>query len=175
MVGLVGLGLMLTVPSLAAETTGKAPPLAGAPSTDYATIVQELAATKFAIIDYGRGDRVLMSDPEWLGPLMKLIAGADGQADTYCFCSNWPRITFVGKDGSIAVMEIPHGEKFRFGGNRFQGDFLVGKTIGKLARDLLMLPHDRASLPTKANPSLPFKPVTTNPYAAPQPAKTGSK
>ena len=44
---------------------------------------------------------------------------------------NYPQVAFVNKDRKIANMEMPHGTKFRFSGDRWSGDFVVDEKIVK--------------------------------------------
>ncbi len=89
------------------------PPSLDGPTKDYAAIVQDLSAAQFVVITYYDGTKSMVSNPEWLEPLKKLLAAADGQPDSYCFCRNYPTVTFVGKDRPLATMEVPRWEAGR--------------------------------------------------------------
>ena len=151
------------------------PPSLDMPTKDYAAIVQDLSAAQFVVITYYDGTKSMVSKPEWLEPLKKLLAAADGQPDSYCFCRNYPTVTFVGKDRPLATMEVPHGEKLRVSGDRYSGDFTVDPKIARLVNDWLMLPHDQGRLPRKARPGQPIRSDLPNPLTGVLPSIPGAK
>jgi len=117
--------------------------LPGLPTTDYRSIVRDLDRATGAAVKYYDGTTTLVTDPEWLGLLKRLLVSVDGTPDQICLCINYPQVTFLNKDGPIANMEVPHGRKLRFSGAHYSGDFIIDAKCAHLIIELLMSQHDR--------------------------------
>lgn len=113
-------------------------PRPGWPTADYKTVLASLNQTTFAVIYYYDGSKVIVADSQWLERLKQLLAAADGKPASYCFCINYPQIELLTKAGPFATMEVPHGNKLRFFGREFSGDFGVDPKIAKAILDLAM-------------------------------------
>lgn len=146
----------LAVGPLTALADVPAPPRPpGWPTTDYKTIVADLDQTTFVVVDYGNGTKAIVSDQVWLAEFKRLLAGATGKPANLCFCVNHPQIAFLTKGRQLATLELPHGEKLRFAGPSYSGDFEVDKKVVRAIAELAMSQHANA-LPK--NPSVPTKP-----------------
>lgn len=139
------LGLTLAPVVRASVPAVRATITAPGPNLDYAMLVKDIDQATFAVIYYYDGTKTVVSDPEWMGMVKRLIDGADGKPDSTCFCINFPQVVFANKEGKIASLEVPHGNKLRFGGNLYAGDYYVGEKIGALMTELLLSQHDRGS------------------------------
>lgn len=148
------MGLALAALAQASVTAPEKPLALGSPTVDYATVVKELNEATFVVIYYLDGTKAVVSDPEWMNLLKSLLTAAEGKPDDLCFCSNYPKVVFVNHTGNIARMEVAHGIKLRISRRHDAGDFIVGKKIGTLVSELLMVPYDRGFKSPKA-PSAP--------------------
>lgn len=124
-------------------------PPPGRPTADYATILTRLNQTEFVVITYSEDSKAIVADHEWLARLKQLFTAADGKPSSYCFCINYPQIELLTKDGPFATLEVPHGQKLRFFGKEFSGDFVVNPKIAKAIDDLAM--EQRVNAVTKPN------------------------
>jgi hypothetical protein len=108
----------------------------GWPNAAYADIVRKLEAATFVVIDFGDGTKTMVADADWLRRLRALLAAAPAKPDNYCFCINYPQVTFADKSGPLARMEVPHGNKVRLFVGDLNGDFVVGDKLGRELIDL---------------------------------------
>jgi hypothetical protein len=113
--------------TLCGEVTSR--PRPGWPTTDYKTVDRKLEEATLVVITYFDGSKVIVGDGKWIEELKHLLAEAGGKPTSYCFCISYPTVTFLTKDGPIATMELPHGNKLRFHGDFFSGDFEIDPKI----------------------------------------------
>ena len=131
---------------------------AGRPTTDYKTVLVGLNQTTFAVITYYDGSKAIVADSQWLERLKQLLAATDGEPASYCFCINYPQIELLNQAGRIASMEVPHGNKLRFFGKEFSGDFEVDPKIAKAIVVLAMDQRANAEPLVRKAPSKPEPP-----------------
>ena len=130
----------------------QAAPRPGWPTTDYKTVLARLNQTTFVVITYFDRSKAIVADSQWLERLKQLLAAADGKPASYCFCINYPQIELLNQAGPIASMEVPHGNKLRFSGETFSGDFDVDPKIAKAIGALAMEQRTNATEVSKAKP-----------------------
>lgn len=128
----------------------KAP--AGRPTASAADIVKSLQPATLAVVTFHDDTEVVITDKAWLDQLKRTLADASYQPDAYCFCVNYPQITLMAGDQLLTTLQVPHGEKFRFSGKQFSGDFRVGSTAAKAVIDLAMSQRAKAGPASHAVP-----------------------
>lgn len=131
----------------------------GHPTANAADIVKSLQQATLAIVTFHDDTEVIITDKAWLDQLKHTLADASYQSDAYCFCVNYPQITLMAGDELLTTLQVPHGEKFRFSGKPFSGDFRVGSTAAKAVIDLAMSQRAKAGPATHAVPKKPAPPT----------------
>ncbi|HVZ66609.1 MAG TPA: hypothetical protein VG936_18740 [Lacunisphaera sp.] len=132
----------------------EAKPKAPAPTTDYRMIVAAAEPVTFVVITYFNGAKAITADEKVIAEFKRLIATADGRPASYCFCLNYPEVTFLTKDGPLFTVEVPHGKKLRFYGSGISGDFEVDPNLARAFVKLAMTQQADAIKGRKELPAL---------------------
>jgi hypothetical protein len=106
--------------------------------TDYKTTAAVVEPATFVAITYYGGAIAIVADEKVVAEFKRLIATAGGRPASYCFCINYPQVTFLTKEGPLFTVEAPHGKKLRFYGKGYFGDFEVDPSLAQAFDKLAM-------------------------------------
>ncbi|HVT74193.1 MAG TPA: hypothetical protein VHD61_13740 [Lacunisphaera sp.] len=116
-------------------------PKPGAAPTDYRKVAAMVEPATFVVITYWEGKKepkAIVADEKVVAGFKRLIATADGRPASYCFCINYPQVTFLTKDGPLVTVEAAHGKKLRFVGGGHVFDFEVDPELARAFDKLAM-------------------------------------